>query len=120
MNITDKDRKYILTEHLRNIAHISDEEYQGRVWIRGEGPEVNDFDETVCHFFDDGDPILNNYKIYGITDTQYHLLMKLRASFEAFVNEPKSYFPEDFLNTAEWKNIMVIAKNVLKSFGSLI
>ncbi len=117
MKITDEDKKYILKEHLRNISHISDKEYQRKIWIRGEGPEVNDFDETACHFFDDGDPILKNYKDYGITDLQYHLLTNFRAAFEAFVNSSKPYPPEDFVNTVEWEKIMILAKDVLKAFN---
>ncbi len=67
--LTNEDRKYILNQFLRNIFHISEKEYQKRVWIRGEGPECDDFDETVCHFFDDGSPIIDNYQAYGITDS---------------------------------------------------
>ena len=57
----------ILANFLETIEGISDKEYQKRVWIRGEGPEVDDFTETVCHFFDDGDPILKKYKEYSST-----------------------------------------------------
>ena len=58
----DIDRKQILVSCLETIKDISDKEYQKRVWIRGEGPEVDDFDEAVCDFFGDGDPIIENYK----------------------------------------------------------
>lgn len=56
--LKNEDRKYILNEHLRNISHISDKEYQKRVWIRGQGPECDDFDETVNYFFGEMDSIL--------------------------------------------------------------
>jgi hypothetical protein len=115
MKITDEDRKYILSEFLRNISHISDHEYQIRVWIQGEGPEVNDFDETVCHFFDDGDPILKNYKEYGITDSQYRLLMEFRDQFKSFSDEHD--LPEEFIDTAEWKRIMEKARDVINAFN---
>ena len=36
--LTQEDRKYILNEFLRNISHISDKNYQMRVWILGKGP----------------------------------------------------------------------------------
>ncbi len=62
MKLKEEDKKYILNKHLRNISHIASKEYQEMVWIRGEGPEVDDFDETACHFFDDRDPILKNIK----------------------------------------------------------
>lgn len=117
INILEINRQQILAFFLRIISHISDIEYQERVWIRGEGPEVDDFDETVCHFFDDGDPILKNYKDYGITDAQYHLLITFRTAFETFIDSPKPYLPEDFINTAEWRKIIEMAKEVLEAFN---
>jgi hypothetical protein len=106
MNMPDENKRYILNEHLKNISHISDKEYQQRVWNRGEGPEVDDFDETVCHFFDDGDPILEKYKDYGITDDQCHLLIKFRAAFDTFVYGPRPYLSEEFVNTPEWTKVI--------------
>ena len=112
--IINKDKKYILNEFLINISAISDIEYQKRVWIRCEGPECDDFTETVCYFFDDGDPILKKHKDYGITDKQYDLLIKFRNEFEAFSD--KNNWPEDFINTPEWARIMEMAKEILKAF----
>lgn len=116
MKLSEEDKKYILNEHLRNISHIANKEYQKRVWIRGEGPEVDDFDETVCHFFDDGDPVLEKYKEYNITEKQYQLLVQFRDSFESFIDGPRPYLPEDFINTPEWEQIMNLAEDVLKAF----
>ncbi|NGX37736.1 MAG: hypothetical protein K1000chlam2_00898 [Chlamydiae bacterium] len=114
--LTDKDRKQILANFLETIEGISDKEYQKRVWIRGEGPEVDDFTETVCHFFDDGDPILKKYKEYNIIEKQYRLLVQFRKEFESFVDGDRPYLPEEFIDTPEWKQIMSLAKNVLKAF----
>jgi hypothetical protein len=108
------DRQYILNEFLNNIAGISDKEYQKRIWIRAEGPECNDFDETACHFFQEGDGILEHYKDFGITDAQYQLLMKFRAAFRGFSDE--NDFPEEFIESPEWKKIMDMAKEILEAF----
>ena len=116
MKLTEEDKRYILAQFLDIISCISDQEYQKRVWIGGEGPEVDDFDETVCHFFDDGDPILKKYKEYGITENQYRLLKKFRDEFEAFVDGDRPYLPEDFIDTPEWERMMSLAKDVLKAF----
>jgi len=59
------DRKQILISVLETINSISDKEYQKRVWILGEGPECDDFDEKCCNFFGDVDPLLENYKDFG-------------------------------------------------------
>jgi hypothetical protein len=112
--LTDEDRKYTLNEHLRNISHISDKEYQRRIWIRGEGPECDDFDETCCHFFDDGDPILDHYKDFWITENQYQILEKFRNQFDDFSR--KNDWPPAFIDTPEWDEITEMAKEVLKAF----
>lgn len=114
MQLSEDDKKYILKEYLRNIFHISDKEYQKRVWIEGKGPEVDDFTETTCHFFDDGDPILQNYKDYNISDFQYKSLVQLRNNFEKFSDEHD--YPEEFIDSPEWDEIVTMAKDVLEAF----
>lgn len=100
---------------LRIIDHISDKEYQQRIWIRGEGPEVDDFDETVCHFSQLGDGILEDHVDFGLTECQYRLLENFRSKFEMFYREHD--FPQEFINTPEWKKITDMAKEVLTAFN---
>jgi hypothetical protein len=109
------NRKQILESFLETTEGISDKEYQKKVWIRGEGPEVDDFDETCCHFFDIGDPILKKYKDFGLTEHQYQVLKKFRDQFEIFSDE--NDFPELFIDTPEWAKIINMAKDVLKAFN---
>ncbi len=109
-----KIKEQILNSFLENLAGISDKEYQKRVWIRAEGPECDDFDEAVCDFFDLGDYIFNDYKSYGITKDQYKVLVKFRHAFEVFSDE--NNWPQDFIDTPEWEEIMNMAKDVLKAF----
>jgi hypothetical protein len=115
--LTDDDKRYMLNEFLKHLSHIQDKEYQNRVWINGKGPEVDDFDETVNNFSDLGDPILENYKDYGITETQHHLLIAFKNEFKAFYDEHD--LPEEFIDTLEWKRIMEKAKEVVKALGRL-
>ena len=96
------------------MSHISDKDYQIRIWIGGEGPEVDDFDETVCHFFQEGDGIIEKYKDFGLTENQVQLLKNFRNQFEAFSHE--NDFPEEFIDTPEWARIRNLAKDVLKAF----
>jgi nicotinic acid phosphoribosyltransferase len=106
------EKKQIMKTFIRMIDHISDKEYQKRAWIKGEEA---DFDEAVCLFFGDGDPILENYKDFGITEPQYKSLKRLRDEFRVFSNE--NYFPEEFIDTLEWAKIMELAKSALKEFN---
>ncbi len=93
------NRKQIMETFIRIMDHISDKEYQKRIWIRGEGPECDHFDETCCDFFGDGDSIIENYKDFGITDNQHHLLVKFRDEFRVFSN--KNDWPPEFIETPE-------------------
>lgn len=111
----DISRKQIMETFVRIMKHISDKDYQKRIWIRGEGPEVDDFDETVCHFFQEGDGIIEKYKDFELTEHQYQSLKKFRDHFKAFSEE--NDLPEEFIDTAEWNGIMNMAKDVLKTFN---
>lgn len=112
-------RKQILNSVLETIEVISSKDYQIRIWIRGEGPEVDDFDETVCNFFQDGDGIIQHYQDFGLSNHQYKVLRNFRDAFREFCHGPRLiyYLPEVFIDKPEWIKIMEMAKEVLKSFN---
>ena len=116
--LTNEIKKQILLSFLETIEGISDKKYQERVWILGEGPECDDFTETICHFFEEGDGILEKYKDFGINNKQYELLIKFRRQFHKFVKGPRpGYLPQEFIGTPEWEQITAMAKEVLKAFN---
>ena len=55
------NKKEILDSLLANIACVSDQNYQERVWVRAEVPECDDIDDTICDFFDES-YVLEKYK----------------------------------------------------------
>jgi len=112
--LTPKAKKQILECLLETVEGISDKNYQKRVWIRGEGPEFDDFDETCCHFFQEGDGIIEKYKEFELTQSQYVTLKRFRNLFDEFSR--KNDFPQEFIDTPEWARIMAMAKEVLKAF----
>ncbi len=113
----DGNKKQILDSFIRIVDHTTDKEYQKRVWIKNEGPECQAFDDAVCDFFDIGEPILNDYKNFGITELQYNLLSKLFQEFDSFLDTRKFYFPYEFIAKPEWKKITEMAEEVLKAFS---
>ncbi len=115
MNISNADRKQILETLISTIADVSDAEYQKRVWIEGQGPECDDFDEFVSYFFDETEAVLNDYQKFGITDVQYQLLKSFQDELKNFCN--KNYYPKEFISSSEWKKIMLMAKEILKAFN---
>lgn len=113
--LSDKARKQILNSVLKTIEGISDKDYQKRVWIRGEGPECDDFDETCCNFFGDGNPMIKDYKEFGIKENQYQVLKKFRDRFQDFADEHN--WPAKFIDTPEWNEITQMAQKVLEAFN---
>ena len=109
------DHKRVLEALLRTVHHIADKDYQKKIWIRGEGPEVADFDETYCMFCDLGDPVLENYSSYGVTEKQYQVLSKFRDEFKIFSDD--NDLPQLFIDTPEWTRITLMAKEVLDAFN---
>jgi hypothetical protein len=114
-------RQQILAEFLKNIVRLSDEKYQERVWIRAEGSECNDIDDAICDFFDDGNPILEKYKEYGITEGQYKLLMGLYSKLRKFADSFGVYSSvkstEQLIKLPQWKEIREASKNALEVFN---
>lgn len=114
------NKKQVLESFLANIACLSDRDYQERVWVRAEGPECDDIDDTVCDFFDES-YVLEKYKDFGITDSQYQLLMTLYDKLRIFTDEFKVYSPEKYttqlIQLPQWQEIIAISKNVLRSFN---
>ncbi len=115
MSTKDIHRKQIMETFIRNITHISDEEYQKRVWIEGQGPECDDFGEFTSYFFDESESILRNYIDFGITNTQHNLLLNFHKSLDEFTEN--NYDPKEFISSLEWKKIIEMAKEVLKAFN---
>jgi hypothetical protein len=112
--MTDKIRKQILEGFIDIFTRIASKEYQKRVWINGVGPEVDDFDDTVCDFFQESDSIIENYKDFGITEDQYHYLKNFYAVFRAFADQ--NNWPPKFIDSLEWDRITKMAQKVLQSF----
>jgi hypothetical protein len=114
VSISEEGKKYRVKTLLETIEGISDKEYQKKVWIRGEGPECDDFCETVNNFSDDADPVLEDYRFYGLTETQYAFLKRFRTEFEIFYKE--HHWEPEFIDSPEWHRITEMAKEVLKVF----
>jgi len=119
MNINQK-RHVFLQCFLKNLQHIADRKYQKRVWVLREGDEVEDLDDAICDFFDDGDLILDEYESYGISKDQRQKLLELRNALDIFIEKNKvfdSMFTSEFLTALpQWDDITKKAQGILKTF----
>jgi hypothetical protein len=111
------NRKQMLKGLLEFIDRISNEKYQQRVWERLEGPECDDFDETMTYFLDESEPIFENYKNFGISDDQYQLLLKFHDKLDVFSDEMLYLPAQIIISDPRWKEIQVMAKEVLQAFN---
>ncbi len=110
-------KQQILKCFLETVAEISDEDFQERIWVKGLGPECSSFEEAICHFFDDGEPILKNYKEFKITDKQYEEVIQLCDELQKYCDKvPVVVNDQEVLEDPEWGKIIKIAKEVLEAF----
>jgi hypothetical protein len=118
MAMSEESRKNVLNNVLHRVLGVSDKEYQKRVWIKGIGPECDDFDETSEYILGDGPAILEEAKHLRFTDYQYNSLKTFIDEYEAFGDNPSlgCCMPELFLDTPEWTKITELAAEVIKAF----
>lgn len=107
--------KKILKSFLETVSYIADISYQHRVWIKGEGPECQSFDDLVCDFFDLGEPIFEDHKSFGIFEVQFKILMNFKDDFDLFCDKYDQ--PVDFIDSSDWKMIVNMAQDVLNAFN---
>lgn len=115
MRFKEENYSFILHEYLNIISHIANKSYQKSIWIEKKGPESQAFDDAVCDFFNMGDPILNEYKKFGISTSQFILLKNFSDAFEQFSD--RNDLPQLFIDTPEWTLITLMAKEVLEAFN---
>lgn len=118
MNIDEETKKTMLNNLLRDIWHVSNKEYQKRIWIEGKGPQCDDYDETSMGILDDGEIIIKESKYFKVTDRQHEILKFFWDEYQSFSNGIgfELYLPERFIDTPEWTKITVMAQEVIKAF----
>lgn len=62
--LSEETKAFVIKQLLSMVSDITDLEYQKRVWIRLEGPEVEDFDEYVNRFYGYLEGILEQVSLY--------------------------------------------------------
>lgn|GEM_PF-1481320 len=103
------------------VKVVADKEYQERVWLRGEGPEVDSWDETINRFFDDYDAdnfVENHMVAAGLSESQQHSLRDLRDALNRYNDRiGDDYLLQTILNDPGWQRIRDgIANETLKFF----
>jgi hypothetical protein len=99
------------------LEEFASQEFQKRVWLRGEGPEVSSYEEVVNRFFDDyaiNELIDVEWRQAGLTEEVRKTLTTFRNTLEEF-NElvPVLPHPKDILRNSKWPQVRKAAQDTL-------
>ena len=100
------------------VADIGDREFQERVWIRGEGPEVSSFDEIMCTLFDDSqlDALIDECRSLGLHKEGIDGLAGLRDALNAYPDREDRSSDAEIVRDPKWIEITERANEVLARF----
>ena len=110
------DHVYTMVESC--LKELSDIDFQRRIWVRGEGPEVSSFEEAVCQLFDDtsigdqldeGQEVVLSPKLDSILRELKHLLNKIDYRMTA----------EEILNHPNWDKIRQLSIQALSALRTI-
>ena len=113
------DRETWLRRILEATRDLADEGYQERVWVRGEGPEVNSSTEAVCRLVDDYDLatfLAEAADKAWISKDQLTALERLDATLARYADNGEDADDATGIQSPGWKKIRKLAKATLEAF----
>jgi hypothetical protein len=110
------DRETWLRRILEATRDLADQGYQERVWVRGEGPEVDSSTEAVCRLVDDYDLasfLAEAAKDAWISQDQLAALQKLDAALARYAMNGGDADDRIMIQSPGWQKIRKLAKATL-------
>lgn len=109
-----------ISDLLRNsIRILKDENYQRRIWFRNEGPEENWYTETVFHFLDSSDKILQDPACAAqLGEQNFSLLRRLHDLLKDHVDlleeriDPDCLEENELLDDPNWHDIQTLSEDL--------
>lgn len=98
------------------LKQLSDKEFQERVWLRGEGPEVSSYAEVVCQLFDDtalGDMLEAKKDEPVLSEEIDSIMIDLGKIFDEIDYRTDT---KDILNHPSWLRVRKLSSDALKLF----
>lgn len=101
------------------LKPLGDPDYQERVWVKGEGPEVDDYDEAVMYFIERCEEIFDDSNRYeGVDDVIQESLKKLHNRICQFntnvASETQQGRDDKIIAHPEWIEIQKMADQTYK------
>ena len=113
------DRETWLRRLLEATRDLADERYQQRVWVRGEGPEVDSSTEAVCRLVDDYDlaTFLDEAaKNAWVSKDQIAALQRLDVALARHASNGEDADDATRIQSPGWKRIRKLARATLEAF----
>jgi hypothetical protein len=113
------DRETWLTRILDATRDLADERYQERVWVRGEGPEVDSSTEALIRLIDDYELaafIAEAAKKAWISNEQLAALRKLDTALARYAANDQGGDDAARIASREWLRMRGLAKATLEAF----
>lgn len=98
------------------LDELSDTEFQHRVWVHGEGPEVSSYSELMCGFFDDfsfDSFVEDSWEELHLSESLRSELRHIKSLLTDY-NKEDSMDDEQIVNDPKWLEIVEEAKNALR------
>ena len=113
------DRETWLRRILEATRDLADEGYQERVWVRGEGPEVDSSTEAVCRLIDDYDLqtfLAEAAENTWISNDQLAALRRLGAALTRYAVNGEDPDDATRIGSPGWQKIRRLADATLEAF----
>lgn len=97
-----------------HVKTLGDADYQERVWVRHEGPEVFDYDEATMYFGSGCEKIFEHPEMHeGVDEVVYNALRILYDKYTHFDDEIADHIPDhhvaELIRRPEWREIQQLA-----------
>ena len=113
------DRETWLRRILAATRELADESYQERVWVRGEGPEVDSSTEALVRLIDDYDLatfIAEAAKKGWVSNEQLAALRRLDAALAHYTPGDQGGDDAARIASREWLRMRELAKATVDAF----
>ena len=113
------DRDTWLRRILDVTRDLADVDYQERVWVRGEGPEVDSSTEAICRLIDDYDLatfLAQAAEKAWISEEQLAALRQLEAALAPYAGNGGGADDATTIQSPGWHKIRKLAQATLETF----
>lgn len=113
-------KEYLSNVLIESVRSIFDEKLQTTAWKEGDYKMYADFPEVTMSFKEDCEPVLNNYRKYGLSKQHRDNLLELYKMVDAYSldsNRPST--EAEILTDPRWNEIRKHAKKVYKELIAL-